>query len=129
MYLKQANFVSINVETRRQLAALARRKRARVVEFTRSRPSEWRPQEVANPEGVFDQYFTTQTAWEFIASKLEEGHEVEVVALRQPPGAKGYVMHMEGQAGHPPVYVKIELGAGKVYGRSFHYSDRSGGDW
>ena len=63
-------------------------------------------------------------SWEFIASKLEEGHEVEVVALRHPPGAKGYVMRMEAEAGHPPVYVKIELGAGKVYGRSFHYSDR-----
>ena len=47
----------------------------------------------------------------------------------EPTLRKGYVMHMEGQAGHPPVYVKIELGAGKVYGRSFHYSDRSGGDW
>ena len=121
---KQANFVSINAETRRQLIVLARRKRARVVEFTPLRPSEWRPGEVANPEGAFDRYFTTQSAWEFIASKLEEGHEVEVVALRQPPGAKGYVMHMEAEAGHPPVYVKIKLGAGKVYGRSFHYSDR-----
>ena len=47
----------------------------------------------------------------------------------EPTLRKGYVMHMEGQAGHPPVYVKIELAAGKVYGRSFHYSDRSGGDW
>ena len=120
---KQASFVSIDAETRRQLIVLARRKRARVVEFTPSRPSEWRPGEVANPQGVFDDYFTTQSAWEFIASKLQEEHEVEVVSLRQPPGAKGYVMHIEAEAGHPPVYVKIELGAGKVYGRSFHYSD------
>lgn len=121
---KQANFVSINAETRRQLVVLARRKRARAVEFTPSRPSEWRPGEVARPEGAFDRHFTTPSAWEFIASKLEEGHDVEVVTLRQPPGAKGYVMHFEAEAGHPPVYVKIELEAGKVYGRSFHYSDR-----
>lgn len=123
---EQANFVSINAETRRQLIVLARRKRGRVVEFTPERPTEWRPGEVANPEGAFERYFTTQTAWEFIASKLEDGHEVEVVPLRRPPGAKGYVMHMEAEAGLPPIYVKMELGAGKVFGRSFHYSDRGG---
>ena len=36
--------------------------------------------------------YTDGRAWELIATRLDEGHEVEVVNLRKPPGAKGYVM-------------------------------------
>ena len=63
-------------------------------------------------------------AWDLIASKLEEGHEVEAVQLREPPGRTGYVMKIELEAGKPMLYVKLELGSGRIFGRSFHYSER-----
>lgn len=101
---------------------LARRRRARTSAPSPSRPTDWRPGKVRNPEGLFDT-FTDPTAWEFVASRLEAGEEVEVIELRQPPGAKGYVMKIDLGAGVPTLYVKLQLGAGKIIGRSFHYSE------
>ncbi len=109
---------------RHQLALLARRPRARITDFSRSRPTDWRPGQVRNPFGTLDDYFTDAAAWELIASKLEEGHEVETVQLREPPGRTGYVMKIELEAGKPMLYVKLELGSGRIFGRSFHYSER-----
>ena len=80
---------------RHQPALLARRPRARITEFSRSRPTDWRPGQVRNPFGSLDGYFTDAAAWELIASKLEEGHELETVQLREPPGRTGYVMEIE----------------------------------
>ena len=57
--------------------------------------------------------------------KLEEGHGVEVVELRKPAGAKGYVMKIELGPDVPMLYVKLQLRSGQVVGRSFHYSNRS----
>lgn len=109
---------------RRQLIVLARRGRSRITEFTRDRPTDWRPGQVRNPAGVLDTHFTDASAWELIASKLEDGHLVEVVALDKPPGAKGYVMKIDIEPGQPRLYVKLQLGSGKIIGRSFHYSER-----
>ena len=109
---------------RHQLALLARRPRARITDFSRTRPTDWRPGQVRNPLGSLDGYFTDAAAWDLIASKLEEGHEVEVVQLREPPGRTGYVMKIELEADKPLLYVKLELGSGRVFGRSFHYSER-----
>lgn len=47
---------------------------------------------------------------------------VEEVALRKPAGKTGYVMNIQLEAGSPPLYVKLELGSGTIFGRSFHYS-------
>lgn len=102
---------------------LARRSGARESAYSRSRPTDWRPDDVRNPTGLLDGNFTDLTAWEFVASRLEEGEEVEVIDLRQPPGAKGYVMKIDLGAGVPTLYVKLQLGAGKIIGRSFHYSE------
>lgn len=66
--------------------------------------------------------FTRATAWDLIASALESGHDVETIELRKPPGAKGYVMRIDLEPGKPQLYVKLELGSGKIIGRSFHYS-------
>ena len=101
---------------------LARRPGARITEFSRKRPTEWKPWEVRNPGGSLDSHFTGGGAWEFIATKLEEGHSVEVVELQKPPGKKGYVMKIDLDPGDQPLYVKLQLGSGKVIGRSFHYS-------
>ena len=54
----------IDEEIRHQLVMLARRSRARITEFRRDRPTEWRPQEVRNPDGLLAPYFTDADAWE-----------------------------------------------------------------
>ncbi len=41
--------------------------------------------------------------------------------LEQPEGKTGYVMKV--LLGTKMVYIKLELGSGKVIGRSFHYSE------
>ena len=109
---------------RRELAVLARRSHARVTEFRIDRPIDWRPGQVRNPNGLLDTHFTDATAWELIASKIEDGHPIEVVMLREPPGATGYVMKIDVEPGQPRLYVKLQLGSGRIIGRSFHYSER-----
>lgn len=113
----------IDPETRHQLVVLARRSRARTSAFSRSRPTDWRPTTVRNPEGLLDTHFTDSTAWELVAARLEAGEEVEVIELRKPPGAKGYVIKIDMGADVPVLYVKLQLCAGRILGRSFHYSE------
>ena len=115
----------INAETRRQLAQLARSERTRTIAFSPDQPTDWRPTEVRRPEGGYLPYFTHAAAWELVAERLDEGHEVEVVKLRKPPGAKGYVMKIDLGPDMPTLYVKLQLRRGQVVGRSFHYSERS----
>ena len=109
---------------RRELVLLARRRHARVTEFRPDRPTDWRPRQVRNPAGVLDTHFTDAAAWELIASKLEQGHPVDTIELRHPPGRTGYVMKVAIEPGQPQLYVKLQLRSGKIIGRSFHYSDR-----
>lgn len=115
--------MSIDDSTRHQLVVLARRSNARVTEFSPARPTDWRPGEVRDPAGTLWLYFTRTSAWELIADLLEGGHDVETVELRKPPGAKGYVMKIDLESNKPPLYVKLQLGSGKIIGRSFHYSE------
>ena len=115
--------MSVGDAIRKELALLARRSSARFTRFSTSMPTDWRPQQVRNPWGVLDEYFTDAAAWELIAARLEEGHPVDVVSLRKPPGRKGYVMKIPLGDDVPPVYVKLQLGSGTVIGRSFHYSE------
>ncbi len=114
--------MSIAPSTRTELATLARRAAARITAFSRDRPTEWQPGQVRNPSGFLDTHFTDAAAWELIASKLEDGHPVEVVELQKPKGKTGYVMKIELDAVDRPLYVKLQLGSGKIVGRSFHYS-------
>ena len=93
-----------------------------MTEFSVGRPTDWRPGQVRNPDGVLDTHFTDAAAWELIASRLEDGHPVEVVELRKPAGATGYVMKIDVEPRQPLLYVKLQLGSGKIIGRSFHYS-------
>ncbi len=116
--------VDIDEATRHHLAVLARRPRARVTEFRRDRPTDWRPGTVRNPSGVVATHFTDASAWGFIASKLESGESVEVIDLHQPKGATGYVMVIDLEPNMPELYVKLQLGSGRVIGRSFHYSEQ-----
>lgn len=113
-----------NESTRRNLVVLAKSRRTRSSDFTRDRPTDWRPEQVRNPDGMLDTHYSDAAAWELIASKLEDGHPVEIVELHKPPGAKGYVMKIDIEPGQPRLYVKLELGSKKIFGRSFHYSER-----
>jgi hypothetical protein len=97
---------------------------ARKSGFTRERPVDWRPNDVPNPEGLLFSHYHDDSAWELIASRLEEGHDVEAINLDRPPGKTGYVMKIDPNPGRPLLYVKLELGSGVVIGRSFHESER-----
>ena len=112
----------IDEATRHQLAILARRRHARTSAFSRERPCDWCPNQVRNPDGILDTYFTDSTAWRLIAERLEAGEEVEVIELTQPRGARGYVMRIDLGSDLPELYIKLQLGPGRIFGRSFHYS-------
>ena len=114
----------VDAATRTQLALRARDSRTRTAAFTIQRPTDWRPTEVLNPSGLLDTHFTDATAWEFIASRLEAGEDVEVILFRKPKGRHGYVMKIDLGPGLPELYVKLQMGARGVIGRSFHYSEQ-----
>lgn len=114
--------MGIDKALRGQLVALAKRTESRITKFSPTAPTQWNPTEVRNPDGILDTHFTDPSAWELIASRLEAGEPVEVIKLRKPPGRTGYVMKLRLEADAPPVYVKLQLGSGKIIGRSFHYS-------
>lgn len=112
----------ISADIRRQLVALIRKGRYDA-SFSRTRPTVWEPTRVRNPDGSVDGFFTDQTAWTFVADRLEQGVAVQVKDnMRKPPGSKGYVMKVEIGSDVPMLYIKLQLGPGKVWGRSFHYT-------
>ena len=96
---------------------------SRVAEFTEEAPIDWRPHSVkdSRPERLFAT-FTKDSCWEFILEKLENGHEIEEVKLKNPRGSKGYVMKIDMGTKEPQLYIKLQIGTDKAIGRSFHYS-------
>ena len=106
---------------RHEAAILASRKRARSVSFSQETPCDWRPQTVISP--VDGQPFTPEGAWQFISQVLrDESQAVECIELQHPPGKKAYVMLVPTD--EREIYIKFQLGSGKIFGRSFHYSTR-----
>ncbi len=108
-------------DIRRQIVVLARRPWARSSEFTSERPTKWQPNSVLDPETGYP--FTLAGAWDFIATCAEQGHRIEALSLRKPPGAKAYVMKIWLEANRRRLYVKVELLSDRIIGRSFHESD------
>ena len=108
---------------RQDAAILARRKKARSVKFSPEAPVRWEPLTVKDPEtGIL---FTFDGAWEFIAEKLDdESQSVCWFELEKPPGKKALKMIVATSDGD--IYIKFQLGAGKIMGRSFHYSTKEG---
>lgn len=111
----------ISHSIRKDLAERARRKGTRTREWTKERPTDWRPYTIRNPSS--GEYFTDEAAWEFVADLLDQGHPVEMITLEQPPGKTGYVMSVELAKDQPFLYIKLQLGRDVVIGRSFHYSE------
>ncbi len=101
---------------RHQLAVLARRKKARVID----KPNKWRPHEVICP--ATGEPFTEAGAWEYIADLLDQEHPLEEAAQEQAPDVMAYVMQVSVLT--ETLYIKVRLGAGFILGRSFHYSDK-----
>jgi hypothetical protein len=66
--------------------------------------------------------FTEDAAWEYVAHHIDSMAEIEVIDLSVPPGKKGYVMLLPSHDCKISIYVKLQLGADCVVGRSFHYS-------
>jgi hypothetical protein len=110
-----------HASVRHQLAILCRRKKSRTSEWSRDRPTEWRPTSVINPED--GQPFTDAGAWEFAAACLERNEPLHPVELEAPAGKWAYAMAV--REGSRVIYIKLQLGSGKVIGRSFHYSTTS----
>jgi hypothetical protein len=105
-------------EVRHHLAILARRKKARRIDLGGNRPCKWWPTKVMDPRT--GQPFTLEGAWEYAAEKLEEGLELDRVELENPPGKFAYAMTITTSLG--TIYIKLELGSGVIWGRSFHES-------
>ena len=97
---------------------LCQRKKARTSEWSINCPTEWQPTTAIDPQSGFP--FTDAGAWEFVAEKLEDDSVLEPVQLEKPLGSTGYVLKIP--LGNRQLYIKLQLGAGKVIGRSFHYS-------
>lgn len=106
-------------DVRRQLLVLAASERTRSVPFSVERPSEWRPGTVRHPET--GEAFTLHQSWDFVVAALTSGAELRIVLLRKPPGKKAYEMVVSGY-GQDEIYIKLEFGSSKVFGRSFHAS-------
>src|SRR5262249_7849241 len=109
--------------------ALASSRRTRTREFRRDRPCDWQATGMTDPRS--GEPFTEDGAWNYIVEQLEARVEVEVIELEVPAGKKGYVMLMPSHDSNIPIYVKLQIGADCVVGRSFHYSvspKRGGGN-
>ncbi len=113
--------VCVHESVRRQLIALARRPKDRIVPRTGEMPCRWQPEQVNNPESGMP--FTEAGAWHFIADQLEQGAPVESLPMEKPANTIGYVLKIDIEMGRPQLYIKIQLASRRVIGRSFHYSE------
>lgn len=104
---------------RHEIILLARQKRSRTSAFTSSAPTEWQPYAVLDENG---EPFTDAGAWDLVADLLERGHPIKSVVLRHPPGKRAYEMIVSLRPGSLEIYIKLQMGSGRVIGRSFHYS-------
>ena len=112
---------SIAHSVRKDLAGRARKKGTRIYEWTKERPTDWRPYTVVDPST--GEYFTNEGAWHFIADLLDNGHPVDIITLEKPPGRTGYIMTVDLDEKCPLLYIKLELGKSVIFGRSFHHSN------
>jgi hypothetical protein len=104
---------------RSQIALLCRRRHCRSI--ARNLPCRWYPTTVINQSTGLP--YNDGGAFEAIAEAIDRGVPMTTVVLREPPGKTAYEMLIPQIGGRGPIYVKVQLGAGQVLARSFHYSD------
>lgn len=106
-------------QDRSELVRRALSRKTRLSSFSSEAPTKWHPTSLRHPEG--GEPFTGDNCWSFIADAITQGEPVEQIVLRHPPGKRGFVMKLADHAG-TAIYVKLQLLADKVLGRSFHES-------
>jgi hypothetical protein len=94
-------------------------RRTRTSVFIATSPTKWHPTSLSHPES--GEPFTEDSCWTFVADAIVAGTEVEEMVLHRPPGKRGFVLRLKGHGG-VIIYVKLQLLADKVFGRSFHES-------
>lgn len=99
----------------------ARSRRTRREGFTKEAPTKWHPTSLRHPDGEGEP-FTFDNCWDWLADRIDAGVQVQVIVLKKPPGKRGFVMLLPGY-GDQVIYVKLQLGADLVHGRSFHESN------
>lgn len=107
---------------RAELMRRAASRKTRRATFSPARPTKWHPTSLLHPEG--GEPFTTDNCWSFIIAAIANGAAVEAIEMRKPPGKRGFVLKLPG-AGKMIIYIKLELLADLVLGRSFHESTTS----
>jgi hypothetical protein len=93
------------------------------MEWSQTMPCDWVPHTVKCP--ITEMPYTDAGAWNLIADLLEAGQSFVEVKLRKPAGDIAYETVVTLRADLPPLYIKIQLKAGRIWGRSFHYALRS----
>lgn len=63
--------------------------------------------------------YTRTGAWDEVRSQLEGGCVLTKVVLDKPKGKSAYTFHFKDARGNR-IYVKLQIGSGTVFGRSFH---------
>jgi hypothetical protein len=94
-------------------------RKSRTSVFSKAAPTKWHPTALRNPSD--GEPFTEDNCWAFVADAIEAGAPVEEIVLRLPAGKRGFVLKLRGHGG-VAIYVKLQLLADKVLGRSFHES-------
>lgn len=94
-------------------------RKTRTSMFSPKAPTKWHPTSLCDPRSGVP--FTEDSCWGFIAEAIQNGAAVEEMVLKMPPGKRGFVLKLAGHDGIA-IYVKLQLLADKVMGRSFHES-------
>lgn len=92
-------------------------KRTRSAIFSREAPVHWNVYEAIDDDGKTP--LTEDGAWSRIEHELNNGCVLNKIILDKPPGKVGYWFKFTDGIGQS-IYVKLQIGNGKVLGRSFH---------
>ena len=103
-----------------ELLRLSKRRSCRNTAFSPKIPCDWAPQTVWDTR--FDRCFTQEGAWNYIIELLESGHRFIPKAMGKPPNTIGYETVIDRGPNLPPLYIKLQILGGTIFGRSFHNS-------
>ena len=109
--------VPLTVALRREMANMCASKRTRSEAFSTAQPTEWRPTDAIDPTTKAP--CTSSAAWSLVEQYVRGNGPIIPVLLKKPPGRTGYTFHLRDGDGNR-IYVKLQIGSGKVFGRSFH---------